>query len=347
MMVPLPRYNTFPIPVLKVLHKRTKGRANVWIKINRSLYQAVMREIGLNPNKLSLYGTPEEGWHLGGLKPAGLHRKITLAYRDMHRTHFYTLPGNRGQWALSEKGLAHIEGILAEEHSRPNLTSEYLNKRLKEDGGELHKYLLAVAARKIRHSINDSRVEDHVQTFYERMVQRDALKGRLMHGFSVTDQSLVNWMIRSSLISLRNDGTDPLQRDSNGARTLSEKQKYSGTGKKSARHTHHDTSVVIPGNDETPMEWVDPVANPEEILADAESFRHIWSRVETVIASRMGEQKDLYLTPIARMAEGCSLKEIAQEMQLPKGQISQYLAEARTLLQGQITSDGGFLPQTV
>jgi hypothetical protein len=99
-----------------------------------------------------------------------------------------------------------------------NLTARWL----REQGGQVRESLVSYLTNKMPRSRDLDVVEDHVQTFLTRMVERDVLAPFLRDGKSVKVSALRIWAYQSATTEIRRWGVDASTRVTRGAKTSRE-----------------------------------------------------------------------------------------------------------------------------
>ena len=118
-----------------------------------------------------------------------------------------------------------------------NITSVFLDTRIRATGGLNGKFLKGLRAAigsKLQLSVSIGILEDHVQTCLMRLVQRDALRERILSGIRIPDGQISSYAVRSAFNDCRDSGTEPIFRAMCGAKTERERSRdnnvYAPTG---------------------------------------------------------------------------------------------------------------------
>jgi hypothetical protein len=330
---PVPCVAHFYEPILKVLGELTQYQANVFIPVTEELHCRILRALGIDPEDLAQYGTPEEGWcHKGRGNPIGLQRKIVISYQRLHFRHPYTVKGGPlGHWALTPEGVARARELTPVPEPRvgaePNLTAKFFDKRLKES-----KTLLPLIRQTIRAKLPVSAsssllIEDHLQNCLLRLIHRDALRTRILEGLPIEEHHIAQWAVRSAFTDIRNDGTEPLARERFGARTQRERDRGE-TPEATATQTTPGEVKVVWEEEGTVLEVVDK-NSPLSALAAEESldFQTLWSKVEATVAAKTGTSQTLSV--LKMRLEGRTLREIAEDLNVTRHIAASLLTKAK------------------
>ena len=104
-----------------------------------------------------------------------------------------------------------------------NATAAYLEKRIRDTGGMKNGSFVQSIRAAINMRLPVSRmigtVEDHVQSFFTKMIHRDSLANDITSGYKITDRQLILFAVRSSYTDIRDTSTDPVCRELFGSRT--------------------------------------------------------------------------------------------------------------------------------
>lgn len=227
-----------------------------------------------------------------------------------------------GASTISPLGQA-IVAVCNEESRRSNLTADWL----KTHGVRVREMLVGFLTAKLTTSRRMDLVEDHVQTFLCRLVERDTLRDHLLGGKEPSPSVLRIWLVQSAATEMRGWGVDASLRVSRGAKT--NRDRLADSGKKpEAPVIHVDTVREVHGNSEEGgvSEYYDPrMSNPEEALINRqmiESHRH---RIREKLNSRHAEVFDLLM-------DGSKRREVARIHGLTTGQVTAMLARIREVV---------------
>lgn len=338
-----PRYSHFHTHILKVLGEMTRNEPGVFVSLTDTLVKRVILSLGFDPDKLSRYGTPEQGWVYEGITPAGLHRKVLIAYQDLHTRvkEPLTVKGVRGQWGLTETGVEKALLLQAPKKSA-NLTAQFLERRLRENKKLLPLIHRSVAAKMPRSS--QTQVEDHVQTCMLRLISRDSLRSRLQMGFQIKDHHIVSWAIRSAYTDARDSATDAVTREYTGAITRVERRQFDDV----------EPTVLVKGGNEDVIwgasdgsrhdagSWSDLVDTSSSMSAsnteDVLEFNALWGLVTQRVLER-SVAGARYMKVLGMKMEGHSLQEIADAEQINRSKAVSLLSEARQLARSVLPRD--------
>ena len=322
--VPTPA--TFRDPLLRQLGKAVFLKPNIPVD-REALLHAVIRDAGYDPENLSQYGPPEEGWFLRGKKkPEGFSRKVTLAVWGLSQLKPQPLIKQTqfGFICLTELGVIHARKLCGR-----NLTADYLDKRLKETGGtkgDLWKILRKGVSSKLPVSFASGLVDDHIHNCMVKLIARDALRERLLSGVKIPDTLLASYAVRAAYTDIRDWGTNPITREIYGARTERERAK----------------GVVLAPVADTRIIWDlerDPSDPPMDIAADPMDFGGAVSIEETLDFEtymqcvedmfRWKKDKTQLIHIIDMKIQGFTLAEIADREKISTAKITQIVNRAK------------------
>lgn len=238
-------------------------------------------------------------------------------------------PENLSMNPTSELSLfnARVERARASENSAPaseNLTSRWLAK----NGPGTRTMLVDHLTRKLPTSRRVSVVEDHVQTFLLRLVERDTLGPFLREGKRIQPSVLRVWAYQSACTEMRGWGVDASLRKSRGAKT--NRDRLADAGKLPQVVIQSPEAVVERRyeveNGEVVTDTHDPSARSvEDNVISSELFGQALSllqaspeetdaRLRTLLSSLGRSPKDLSRTQIAAMRE--RLREVLRDESL-------------------------------
>ena len=348
--IPTPLF--FRNSLLTVLAEQVGLEPNVLVPCDRTLQLKIIREAGFDPDNLIEYGTPEEGWRLEGLSPVGFILRVFFCYAYLHRTNTtpLTIAGTRGQWGLTEEGIALARPLVEAKQqkiarSKPkkkvycNGTAEFIDTRIHSTGGLQGSFMqemrLAVG-KKLPVSYASQQVEDHIQTCFTKLIFRDSLTPWLAAGNPVENRHIAMFIIRSAFSESRDSGRNPICRELYGARTESERKKGVVLG------AITDSRVIWSGEDhEGQGHWEDlrdDAATPEEDMI----FASMMDRIHSVIRERKPSVADRYIGIFEMRSQGLSLKEIAEQENVTSFRAAALMTEVRRVLRlGHVDTELG------
>lgn len=324
-------------PLLRALGKAVGFKAGKYVSPS-DVIEEVVRSMGYDPDNLSQYGRPEDGWQMGGwTKLNGFICRIHYACRNGRapRKIPLTLKGpNKGEWGLTEAGVEYARKLCG--MSLRNVTSEFLGQRLKATGGingSFWRLLRSAISTKLPKSAAAGIVDDHIHNCMVRLISRDSLRERVLGGKDIPDTLLATYAVRASFSDIRDMGTNPVTREMFGARTESERAK----GVVTAPLT--DSRIIWSKGDEgSPASIVDMVGDPlanggagsvEEYM----DFQRYMHRLEDVIRAKKPKAGDRYLGVLRMKVSGFTIPEIAEEEGVSVFRAASMVAEARRCLQ--------------
>ena len=170
--------------------------------------------------------------HFGGENPASeLGQAVAALRNERYYPPFST--------ALCDEALTHFGGpstctelgraILAVRDEKPRATSNHTRAWLARHGVRVRAMLVSYLEGKLPSSRNLDVIEDHVQTFLLRLVERDTLHDCLADGKEPAPSILRIWVHQSACTEMRGWGVDASLRATRGAKT--------------ARDVRHDREV--------------------------------------------------------------------------------------------------------
>lgn len=235
----------------------------------------------------------------------GLYRRVHFAW--YHQTRKYRvvdralcarpIKGKRGDWALTELGVKRAKQLREEFEGRiilsaePNVTAQFLTT----DFPKLYSRLTSYLSRKMPKSASHDKVEDHAQTWLERIISRNGLRKRLEQGRRPAPSQMCAWARRSAYTDIRNEGREPVCRVFHGALTKAEIPLYdSSKWTETVVPRGINDSELLQGNryadhseeDETAGSAIDLLVdetNLERELVESDSFDFVLNRLSAVI----------------------------------------------------------------
>ena len=328
-VLPLPSSAVFHEPLLRTLGQRTNfdPMNSVFIP---SIFDTVVTLAGFDP--LHLPG----GWALAWLpKDLGIYNPVQYRIKSL-REKGLIKTCKRGFWSLTPAGIEVARSLcppLAKaQETRRNATGRWLNEHLTPERGQEHSLLfsgmMAAVKRHLPGTARAELVEDSVNNYIVRAIQRDAFAAKLQMGKLAYSQ-VISYCVNSGRTDARNLGTDPVSRELLGARTEQERK----TGRFML-----DPEVAIPlDTDGNPV-----LGTVDDFTAELD-FERTWERVVDILHDLMPQAGDRYLKLLAMRAHGCSLVEIAEQEGVSRNRAASMLAEARRCLRGEAEELAEFL----
>lgn len=224
-------------------------------------------------------------------------------------------PASPHLWVMTSDGARHVAPLLAglapavlrgEARRDMNLTAQWIRDH---DGKGLRVECAKKIARKCPISTRVGSVDDHVQEFFTRLIRRDALRKKLENREPIPYSLVASYAVRSAFVDFRNDGTEPVCREQNGARTEKEVRTLKSAGE----------SPQLPGSRRSQSSQVvlATLADPSHSAASIEEtiwFNQFWSRFEQVIRARFPAEADLYMRVLQAKFDEDSVPTIADRL---------------------------------
>jgi hypothetical protein len=228
-----------------------------------------------------------------------------------------------GEYTASPLGRA-VLAVRDEESARPNLTAGWL----KTHGPRVRVMLVSFLTAKLTTSRRMDLIEDHVQTFLCRLVERDTLRDHLVEGKEPSPSVLRIWLMQSAATELRGWGVDASLRVSRGAKT--NRDRLVDAGKKVAAPVIHESPVVeissFYENGDVYTDYFDPKAtSPEGAAIDLQMIEVYRRRIREKLTERHAALFD-------SLVEGAKRREVAEEQGLTTGQVTAMLARIREVV---------------
>lgn len=212
----------------------------------------------------------------------------------------------------------------------PNVTSKFLDKRIRDTGG-LHGSFMTIlksaVIAKLPVSNTVGLVEDHIQNCFERLVRRDSLRDRLAAGHHITDQQIAMFAVRAGYTDIRDSGTDPVSREMVGARTEREREK----GVVTQPITDPRVVWASPDSGEAPGTWVD-IADNAPNQEDDMQFIQVWERLKDTIRKHKPNAADRYIGILRAKMEGNTVGDIANGEDVSNFRATSMMVEIRRVL---------------
>jgi len=366
-----PVLTIFIEPLLKVLGRKVNFKPGVFVNRKEVIHDAI-REAGFDPDNLAQYGDPDKGWKFSGQKPMGFQRRVWLAHRKCYDQGKGWLPKGqvpltlkgkkRGYLALTEAGAEKAKALCGTTEddtggSGGNLTADFLNKRLTDTGGldgTLYSLMKAAVRVKLPLSATIGIVDDHIQTCFMKLIQRDALRERILRGKNITDSHLATYAVRSGFTDIRRDGTEPVCREMYGAQTererakLREERARRQEENKDLYEARPSTSIasgrrVTWDKDDKDWKTIADVEDTQAVDGDEamakRAFDDLWERIEVVVRYKKPNAWKRYMTILRMVSNGWSVKEIAHAEGVSRNRAATLVAQARKCVREGRNSD--------
>lgn len=338
LLIPAPTSKDFHTPLIRILAHDTRIESGVTVPVTDDLVKRVITEAGYDPENLTAYGAASQGWkYEGKVNPPGLKRQVVLAYKALHRcAQPLTVQGVRGQWGLTLMGAQRAKAMGCKPPQ--NATSRFLDRRLNRGGGKVYLQLKRAIAGRLRLSVANQKVEDHLHNYFERVIRRDGLRSRLEAGTPIENHHLIHWAIRSGITDLRDEGTNPVTREIHGSRTERERSQEielgDGNDPRIVRSKENGGALLDVADESGCFPTTEDV---EEKL----HFDSVMSRLENKLQQMHPKAGDRYLGIIGQRMSGETVTEIAANENVSKFRASTLIANARGAGQRALKSQCG------
>lgn len=223
-----------------------------------------------------------------------------------------------GHWALTDEGVSVARSINKFPYDpSTNITSQWLTERL---GDGLYSTLTSSVAAKFRISVARNMVDDHVNTFLAKLIQRDSLRERLILGKPVYNSQLASWCCRSAQNDIRSMGTDPVSRTMYGAQTITERKRGSRSTYNSA-NTRQIAMYTVKGatvDESRTIEILDEGSSPASALESKQRLHQLYQQMKRSLRkTNTGNLTHLEVVGILdAMIEGSTVAEISHRFGL-------------------------------
>lgn len=225
-----------------------------------------------------------------------------------------------------------IDAIFDHEAKSPvnNVTAKWLDNRIRETGGmagSFINHLKAAVGLKLPVSRIIGGIDDHIQSFFTKLISRDAFATRISEGHKVTDQQLAMFAVRSAYSDIRDSSTNPVCRELYGSRT--DKERKDG----SIIQPIKDPRVVFEYNDDgastgTWSDIMDVTPNQEDLVG----FKQVWDRLEGSIRDHKPNAADRYIDLLHYKSDGDSIGDIAEKEGVSVYRAASMMAEMRRVI---------------
>jgi hypothetical protein len=307
--------------ILQVLNQHANFKPDIFTKSN-IIVAEVIKVLGWDETKPEQYGFSPKRTNK---KPLGMYRCIhegfcTLKYR---REPFCATTGY-GLWGLTSKGIEYLTSLLPEDE-RPitkNYTAEFFNQLLSTPPQKGLTFLAEAKmtlAHRLRVSAESSKLEDHIQSYILKAIERDAFKEAILAGTPPTRSKVKFYMTNSSFTDIRSDGVEPVNRTLYGAKTATERVK----GVKGHYSPYRSASKKDLDGDV----WDWDIAE-DETITDNLLFEDTWRRVKETIYGKCPNPKQT-MEVLMLVADGLKKKEIAAKTNINPVMVGNLLATAR------------------
>jgi len=350
-----PFQSFFRDAVLRFLGRQTSNTAGVPVRLTRVEHHEIIRESGLDPNALP------DGYVLkeqGGSPNKGVYAQVRKALHYLSHPRRIKVPlivsgPRRKEWALTEAGVQVLPGLAG-----TNMTARWVKEHLTPQPGEkappLLKLLRSSLAQRCPVSASAGQIEDHIQEFILRFIQRDGLRSRLLGGKKITYTHLATYATRSAYNDIRNRATEPVCREVFGARTEQERKKAKELAKEREEEGRTESGPV-PGRKVTAeggacggsrteglLYIQDPSATHDDLWAARRSFERVWVRISEAMRKSKPRAWKRYLGLLwLQLVEGLSVKEIASLEGVTDVRAATMIQEAKKAVRPSGMKSGG------
>jgi len=243
--------------------------------------------------------------------------------------------------ALTALGGRHTTSVLGQallalaDEGKPrkgNLTSQWLAA----NGRKTHQMLIEHLANRLQTSRQISVIEDHVQTFLCRLVERDQLASFLEAGKPIQPSVLRVWAYQSACTEMRGWGVDASLRQSRGAKTHRDRQADAG---KLPMVAIHSTECAVEHryeveNGEVTSEIYSPnTMSAEEALISAETM----ARARALVLRKIAGAGPRYAALFDALVDGDKRTPLASEAGVSRNRMASMLSRIREVLRNDDT----------
>lgn len=343
---PLPRPKMFYEPLLRVLGKLSDHRPEVSFS-HDDVIDLVMRDIGVDPNNLP------HGWdERGSNRQIKALDRVRWAVKSMKGAKDPLIgQPNRGQWCLTPAGVEAaraLNGVTKDaegcgqgssgggsdepvegpeesfKSGGANETAGWLGQHASANG-DLYKMARAALARRLPVSASSQMLDDHIQNWMMRAIERNAL-AKLIAAEKVPYSKVVAYIVNSGRTDARDMGTDALCREMFGARTEKERKEVRER-RDEGRDVQFEDCAVSRGQD-TDGNIIGPEGSTS-LDDEALDFDLVWRQIETVVQDRKPQAWQRYANILSMKAQEYSTREIAKAEGVSRNRAASMLAEAR------------------
>lgn len=213
---------------------------------------------------------------------------------------------------------------------KSNLTSAWLGK----NGREVRRMLVEHLTHKLQTSRRISVIEDHVQAFLLRLVERDTLRPVLAEGKEPQASVLRIWAYQSACTELRGWGVDAALRTSRGAKTNRDRLAESGklptvvvTSEEAAIERRYEVE-----NGEVVSDIYDPHArSAEDEMVSAETME----RARSLVLRKIAGAGPRYAALFDALVDGSKRADLASEAGVSRNRMASMLARIREVLRDE------------
>jgi len=214
--------------------------------------------------------------------------------------------------------------------SGPNLTSQWLARNGRKVFSELVKHLT--------HRLPTSRrigvIEDHVQTFLTRLIEKDTLASFILEGGEPKLSVLRAWVHQSACTEMRGWGVDASLRASRGAKTNRDRQ--ADLGRMPLVVVNSEEPVVerryeVEGGEVT--DYYDPSSRSAEDIMISEE---IIEAAKFIVRYRIPGGADRYGALFESMLDGVKRCDLADDAGVSRNRMASMVAQIRDVLRREV-----------
>lgn len=230
-----------------------------------------------------------------------------------------------GEHADNALGRA-VRAVRAESTAKGNLTALWLAR----NGIRVREMLVSYLQTKLTTSRNMGLIEDHVQTFLLRLVERDTLRPHLQDGKEPTPSVLRIWLYQSACTEMRGWGVDASLRTSRGAKT--NRDRLVDKGEKPEAPVVHASPVSEVSNfaesGDVSTDYYDPEARTvEDRIADLQMIESYRTR----IAKRLKDAR--FLQVFDALVNGDKRRDFAEAHGMTPAQVAEMISRIREVVE--------------
>lgn len=213
-----------------------------------------------------------------------------------------------------------------------NLTAQWLAK----NGRETFAMLVSYLSQRLLVSQRLSLIEDHVQTFLLKLIEKDTLAPHLREGKTVQPSVLRWWVVQSAATELRGWGVDASLRTSRGAKTNRERKVEAGEADPmvaQSEHTMVERRYEIE-NGQVACDLYDPYARDAE--EEAMASQHL-EAARVIIRYRIPNAASRYEQVLDCMLAGMKPSEMASYVGVSRHRMAAMISRIREVIRHEVT----------
>jgi len=314
--------------------------------------------------KLAGISSKHPPWKTNGKKALSPARLVGFSHRNLREAYkpngWLTVLKEDGTWALSWLGAkrarelqgthlpkwrpktvqdrkkasgAKIEVIDASQGE--TLTAQWLREQEPALSEKLIKYLGGRYVTSREHNL----LEEHIQTFYKNLIERDSLRSRLEEGQNIPFSKICVYARNSTNSQIRDNARRPLHRIMQGARTKKEREAYMSLEDWSRRiHVKQSDPWSQWTWNEDDESWVKsleemPDPSAETTIEEKIGFEQGFAAFLAALKKRAPSQANEYLSILQdRFVMEMSIKECAEKRGISRNQAATMIRSARKIV---------------